>query len=179
LHEQDLLNLHNILDSCVFSERTWFWILRLWHETGNIVNHQPTICGCLHALDHEDIDCLLCLIRQNPDYFWDELMHLLATNQFISVHFTTIFRKLECANMSYKKLKRIAKEHNKTLHAEFITHMAQYDPQELGFIDKTSKDERTPGRPYGRSQTGTRAQKKQVFVHGRWTPVKTHCSENG
>ncbi|KAG1735626.1 uncharacterized protein EDB91DRAFT_1144403 [Suillus paluster] len=51
--------------------------------------------GRLRALDREDIDCLLHLVRQNPDYFLDELMHLLATNQFISVHFTTIFRKLE------------------------------------------------------------------------------------
>ncbi|KAG2365885.1 hypothetical protein BDR07DRAFT_1353222 [Suillus spraguei] len=47
--------------------------------------------------------------------------------------------------------------------------MAQCDPSELGFIDKTSKDERTPGRHYGRSRTGTRAEKKQVFVRGRQT----------
>lgn len=57
--------------------------------------------------------------------------------------------------------------------------MAQYDPQELGFIDKTSKDERTPGRPYGRSQTGTHAQKKQVFVHGRWTSTEALLTLDG
>ncbi|KAG2055271.1 hypothetical protein BDR06DRAFT_989193, partial [Suillus hirtellus] len=111
LHERDLLNLRNILDSCGFSERTWFRISRLWRETGDVVNHRPTIRGRLRALDREDINCLLRLI-------------------------------------SYKKLKRIAKERNETLRAEFIAFMAQYDPQELGFIDETSKDERTPSRRY-------------------------------
>ncbi|KAG2361203.1 hypothetical protein BDR07DRAFT_1509278 [Suillus spraguei] len=56
LHERDLLSLRNILDSCGFSERTWFRILKLWRETGDIVNHQPTLRGRLCALDHEDID---------------------------------------------------------------------------------------------------------------------------
>ncbi|KAG1724790.1 hypothetical protein EDB19DRAFT_1644337 [Suillus lakei] len=144
LHEWNLLSLPDILDSGGFSEHTWFQILRLWRETGNVVNCQPSavMCGHLHALDREDIDCLLHLVRQSPDYFLDELVHLLTTNQFISVHFMTIFHKLEHADVSYKKLKRIAKEHNGTLHAAFIARMAQYDPSELGFIDEMSKDDR-------------------------------------
>lgn len=44
--------------------------------------------------------------------------------------------------------------------------MAQYEPEELKFLDETSKDERTLGRINGRSLKGTRAVKKQVFVHG-------------
>ncbi|KAG2355471.1 hypothetical protein BDR07DRAFT_1541054, partial [Suillus spraguei] len=86
----NLLSLRDILDSCGFSERTWFRILRLWRKTGDVVNHQPSTAmrGRLRAHDCEDIDCLFRLVRQNPDYFLDELMHLLATNQFISVHFT-------------------------------------------------------------------------------------------
>ncbi|KAG1760172.1 hypothetical protein EDD22DRAFT_781536 [Suillus occidentalis] len=44
--------------------------------------------------------------------------------------------------------------------------MAQYGPEELGFLDETSKDERTLGRNNGRSLKGTRAVKKQVFVRG-------------
>jgi hypothetical protein len=93
-------------------------------------------------------------------------MRLLATNQFVSVHFMAIFRELERTDVRYKKLKRIAMERNETLCAAFIARIAQYDPSELGFIDETSKDERTPGRRYGRSRTDTRAEKKQVFVCG-------------
>jgi hypothetical protein len=75
-------------------------------------------------------------VKQNPDYFLDELMHVLKTNRFISIHFTSIFRELERACLSYKKLKRIAKERNENLCAEFIARMAQYDPTELGFVDE-------------------------------------------
>jgi hypothetical protein len=44
--------------------------------------------------------------------------------------------------------------------------MAQYEHEELRFLDETSKDERTLGRSNGRSLMGTRAVKKQVFVCG-------------
>jgi hypothetical protein len=44
--------------------------------------------------------------------------------------------------------------------------MAQYGPEELGFIDETSKDDWTVGRHYSRSKKGTCATKKQVYVHG-------------
>ncbi|OAX30687.1 hypothetical protein K503DRAFT_819222 [Rhizopogon vinicolor AM-OR11-026] len=140
LPQHDLLPLPDILQRCGFSERTWFRILKQWWETGN-VNRQPSrvLRGHLRTLDHEDIDCLLHLVRQNH-CFLDKFMHMLKTNRFISVHFTTIFRKLERIGLSYIKLKWITKECNKTLHAEFIARMGQYDPSELGFIDETSKD---------------------------------------
>ncbi|KAG1740914.1 hypothetical protein EDB19DRAFT_1586097, partial [Suillus lakei] len=82
----------------------------------------------------------------------DEFVHLLKTNQFISVHFSMIFRELEHAGVSHKKLKQIALEHNKTCHTEFITCMAQYEPSELEFIDEKSKDKQTPSRHYGQAQ---------------------------
>ena len=45
--------------------------------------------------------------------------------------------------------------------------MAQYSPEEIGFIDEISKDCRSIGWRYGRSQKNKRAQKKQPFVRGR------------
>lgn len=69
--------------------------------------------------------------------------------------------------MSYKKLKCIAIERDEGRCAEFIARMAQYDANEIGFIDEVSKDERTIGRRYGRSQKGIQAVKKQPFIRGR------------
>ena len=54
---------------------------------------------------------------------------------------------------------------------DFIRRMAQYSPKEIGFIDKTSKDERTTRRQYGRSRKGTRAAKRQAFIRGRRTTI--------
>jgi hypothetical protein len=57
--------------------------------------------------------------------------------------------------------------------------MAQYSPEEISFLDEMSKDERTPGRCYGRSKKGTRAEKKQVFVRGRHTSTEALLTLDG
>lgn len=57
--------------------------------------------------------------------------------------------------------------------------MSQYSPEELGFLDETSKDERTVGRRYGRSRKGRRAEKKQPFVRGRRTSTEALLTLDG
>jgi hypothetical protein len=57
--------------------------------------------------------------------------------------------------------------------------MAQYSLEELGFLDETSKDERTPRRSWGRSRKGKKARKKQVFVRGRRVTLEALLSLDG
>ena len=45
--------------------------------------------------------------------------------------------------------------------------MADYSPEQLGFLDEVSKDERTTQRRYGRSRRNRRAAMRGVFVRGR------------
>ena len=116
---------------------------------------------------------------KTPDYFLDELLRMLKTNRFISVHYTMIHDELIRSGVSRKRLQRIALERNEALRANFIARMAQYSPKELGFIDEVSKDERTVGRHYGRSRRGTRARKSQPFVHGRRTSTVGIFSVDG
>ncbi|KAF9472491.1 hypothetical protein BDN70DRAFT_778605, partial [Pholiota conissans] len=66
-------------------------------------------------LHFEDIDYLKRIINHRPDWFLDELLNLLATNRFISAHYTTIHRELVRAGISLKKLKKIAVERNENL----------------------------------------------------------------
>lgn len=167
LYERDLLEVEDILDICGFSRRTWFRILKLWNKSGDIV-HKPTQrTGRARLLDKEDLDYLLELIRINPDYFLDEFLALLRTNRFISIHYTTIHRELERLRVSRKKLKKIAIERNELRRADFVARMGMYSPEEIGFIDETSKDCQSVGRRYGRSVKNQRARKKQPFVRGR------------
>jgi transposase len=167
LYERDLLPLYDILDCLEFSKRTWYRIYKLWTETGDVINHATGIRGRIRTLDYNDVQYLLLLVKANPDYFLDELLYLLRTNRFISVHYTTIHRELERAGVSCKKLKKIALERNENLRADFIGRMAKYGPEELGFLDETSKDERTLTRRNGRAKKGRRAQKAAKFVRGR------------
>ena len=105
-------------------------------------------------------------VRQHPEWFLDELLDLLDSNRFISVHYTTIHRELEHAGISVKKLQIIAKEHDEDLRADLICQMGQYTAEELGFLDEFSKDERTSQRRCGRAKKGKRAVMRGVFVHG-------------
>jgi transposase len=166
LYERNLLTIGQIVGCVGFTERTFWRIMKLWRETGDVVRHNTGGAGRPRSLHLEDTIYLLRLVNHRPDWFLDELLSMLETSRFISVHFTTIHRELARAGMSLKKLKRIARERNEVRRAEFVRRMAQYEPEEIGFLDETSKDERTLGRSAGRSLKGTRAMKKQVFVRG-------------
>jgi len=120
LHGCDLLRLSNILDCCAFFECTFYRILKLWRETGDIVNPNPSLCGQPRLLDHEDVNYICSLVRANLEYFLDELLSLVNNNCFTSVHFSTIFKELEQAGMSWKKLSHVATEKNEGLHADFM-----------------------------------------------------------
>ena len=85
----------------------------------------------------------------------------------MSLHYTTIHWELVCAGVSSKKIRKIASERNEVIIADFVHQMAQYTPEQLGFLDEVSKDERTSFRTHGHSLKGTRAVQKGVFVHGR------------
>lgn len=166
LYERELLPLEDILDCVGFGERTFYRVLALWRETGDVVKHNFGAPGRPRALHFDDVHYLLRLIQQQPDWFLDELLDLLKTNRFISVHYVTVHRALVAARVSLKKLKKIASERKEETRNEYISHMARYSPEELGFLDETSKNEKTAARSKGRAKKGRRAVMRQRFVRG-------------
>ena len=171
LWEGGLLTIPDILNCCNISRATFYRIINLWKETGDVVSNRNTAHSQSRSrlLDATDVQYLNQLIEENPDYFLDELLHLLKTNRFISIHYTTIHNQLLRTGVSHKQLQRIASERDEAARANFIARIAQYTPHELGFIDEVSKDARSVGRRYGRSRRGQRARKSQPFVRGRRT----------
>ena len=169
LYEDDILSKPAILDYLNISSRTFDRVLALWNATGEVVRETNGVRGCPCILHFSDVEYLKRLIRHRPDWFLDELQYLLQTNRFISAHFrvTTVHRELVRAGISEKKIKKVASERNEDLQADFIARMGQYLPEQLGFLDEVSKDERTAFRTCGRSRKGTRAVMKGVFVRGR------------
>ncbi|KAG2077760.1 hypothetical protein BDR04DRAFT_933996, partial [Suillus decipiens] len=112
LHEHQHLALEDILTCIGFSESMFWRILKLWHKMGDVVKHTFGIHGHPHTLHCDDVLYLIHLIHHCPEWFLDELLQLLETNRFISVHYTTIHHELTHVSISLKKLKRIAKERN-------------------------------------------------------------------
>lgn len=167
LYEREVLPLYDILDIMGFSRRSFLRVMKLWRKTGDVVPHRfGTIKGRPRLLNFDDIYYILQLVRLRPDWFLDEFLELLKTNQYISAHYVTIHRELQRAGVSYKKLKRIASERKEEVRNEYIAHISQYEPQEIRFLDETSKNEKTPSRAYGRSKKGRRAVMRQRFVRG-------------
>ena len=113
LVERDLIPLEVVLDCCGFSERTWYRVLALWRETGDVINPKPSLQGRIRTLDVNDVQYLICLVQQNPNYFLDKLLCLLKTNKSITVHCVTVHCKLQRAGISHKKLKCIPLEQDK------------------------------------------------------------------
>ena len=161
------MDLPDILDCLDMSESTFFRALRLFRETGNVEHPRSTTRGRPRKLHFDDLTYMIALINHRPDWFLDELLGLLDTNRSISVHFTTIYRELERSGVSLKKLRRIAKERDENLRADFVRTMGQYSPEEIGFLDEFSKDERTLHRRHGRSKRGKRVVMRGAFVRGR------------
>ena len=64
LYEHNLIPFHLILDCCDFSEWTWYQVLQLYCETGDVINPKPSLCVHIHLLDIDDLQYLLCLVRQ-------------------------------------------------------------------------------------------------------------------
>lgn len=167
MYERNIFSTAEIADLLQISKRTFFRILDLWNTTGDVVRHTTGVRGRPRLLHFDDIDYLKRIIKHRPDWFLDELLSLLETNRFISANFTTIHRELVRAGVSAKKLKKIASERNENLRADFVRHMARYSPEQIGFLDEVSKDERTLARTRGRARKGTCAVRKGVFVRGR------------
>ncbi|KJA25110.1 hypothetical protein HYPSUDRAFT_102826, partial [Hypholoma sublateritium FD-334 SS-4] len=92
----------------------------------------------------------------------DDILDIMAFSR------RTFFRILRLwrTGVSYKKLKRIASERKEEARNAYIAHIAQYEPEEIGFLDETSKNEKTAARGYGRSKKGRRAVMRQRFVRG-------------
>lgn len=115
LHENGILPLSDILACVGFSEHTFYRVLKLWKETGNVVSHWHSNCkGWPRLLHYDDIQYLLQLIQHRPDWFLDELLNLLKHNCFISSHYTTIHRELEmleCPTRSWRLLQKKEMSH--------------------------------------------------------------------
>jgi len=70
-------------------------------------------------------------------------------------------------HVSRNKLQCVARECDEDQRAKFITRMARYSPEELGFIDEVSRNEQVVGQHYGQAHKGLHAWKMQPFVHGQ------------
>jgi hypothetical protein len=167
LYELNILSFEETLYCVKFLRRTFFRVWKIYQSTSNVFKPRTSTCGWRGLLAPDDIDYLLRLIRYQPDRFLDEFLYLLQTNCFISVHYKTILRDLQCCRIERKNpsaLQRSVTSRSMLTSSGGSWHMM---PSNWVCIDKTSKDKRTCIRHFGRTRSGQRAAAGEVFVRGR------------
>ena len=70
------------------------------------------------------------------------------------------------------KLQKAALERNELVHAHYLAIIGNhYTRNQLIFLDESAKDERSLSWLYGYSPRNTPAQKKVMFVRGKWYTI--------
>ena len=69
LWEANLLDLPDILSCCNFSQATFYHILKLWKESGDVVSHINTQDSHPRVLNATDVQYLNQLVKENSNYF--------------------------------------------------------------------------------------------------------------
>ncbi|KAJ7223645.1 hypothetical protein C8J57DRAFT_1094301 [Mycena rebaudengoi] len=81
--------------------------------------------------------------------------------------------------MSTKKHTVIAAEQSKPCRNDFARKVSKYPPEYLSFLNKTSKDDKTPARRRWRAKKGKRAIKQQKFVRAHQLTAEALLTVNG
>lgn len=168
-----LLTVEKIAMCLQLSTRTVRRIISHFHTHG-VIPHQSENkdlaereCVRNRHLRDVDVEFLLGTIQKAPDLYLDELQEMLAQSCGVEVSCATVWRTLQRAGFTMKKITRVAAERSSQKRLEYLARIGQYDASQLVFVDESSVDRRTTYRGHAWSIRGTKAQRKAFFVRGR------------
>jgi hypothetical protein len=112
------------------------------------------------------------LYESEPDLYLDELVLWLGINHDIAISTLALHQNLKQAGLTRKLLHKIALERDQEIWQQW-KEMQQggdflQDGSQIVCLDKTSKNELTWARCYGRAACGERAELTDVFIRGDW-----------
>ena len=79
LYNHNLLSLEQILNCVGFLKSTFWHTLKLWRETGDIINPPIGLSGWPCARHLDDVNYLIQLINHSPTWFLNKLLDLLMS----------------------------------------------------------------------------------------------------
>lgn len=122
------------------------------------------------AAEHRAV--LYIIVHADPWLYLDEIVqrlndHPMVLTRIYKLHH--VFRQLALDGFSLTKMRKFAAEKDERLRTRYWEVMTQevWFPEQLVFIDETSKDGRTLRRSHGRSLKGTRIEQRETIMRGR------------
>lgn len=118
-------------------------VLSTYCQYDQVTNPLIRPWGWPHILNRNDLNFIDSVLAAEPALYLDEIQEKLLTFQDIEVSISTISRILSWLDHTHKGIAKEALEREELLRATWQIDMAQYDPQQLVFIDEAGVDDHT------------------------------------
>ena len=130
-----------LLSGC--SKHTVNNVLSTYCDYNQVVNPLVQPQGCPCVLDRSDLNFINSILAAEPALYLDEIQEKLHTFRDVEVSISTISSTFSQLDHTHKGIVKEALEHDELLRATWQIDMAQYDPQQLIFIDEAGVDNHT------------------------------------
>ena len=169
----DIVRLSNRCDKTVRN------VLKTHRDYNEFMHPFTQPRGRKRLLDRDDLNYLDAILRAEPGLFLDELQEKLRIVRNIEVSISTLSRTLSHLAITHKSIAKEAAERNEHLRATWQIAMAQYDPQQLVFIDEAGVDDQTNFRKNGWAPLGQTCVRRTSFLRGRKYSILPALSVDG
>ena len=169
----DIIHLSNHFDKTVCN------VLKTYQDHNEFMQPftQPRVRKQL--LDHDDLNYLEVILLAEPGLFLDELQEKLHTVRDIAVSISTLSCTLSHLAIPHKSIAKEAAEQNEDLCATWQIAMAQYDPQQVVFIDEAGVDDQTNFHKNGWAPLGQACMCCTSFLRGQKYSILPGLSVDG
>lgn len=157
----------------------WRWRRNL-RKHGTVLNPPPLVPGRPPLLSTTVTADIYRLLDEYPAMYLDEIQHWIIVAHEIGMAKSTLHQNLRDLGITYKRLRKAAKERDEEAREEFRQYARQnWVAEQLVFVDETSKDNRTIYRHYGRAVNGRRAVSHMPFSRGTRYSLVAALSTDG
>lgn len=141
--------------------------MSLQHAHGAPVRPGGRLQGRTRSLDAMQMHELIETLLDEPEAYLAEIQDWVELSFDIHLDVSTIHRIVEDLGFTFKFLRKVASERDPLAREEWMAYMqATFVPEQLVFVDESSKDDRTIFRYRGRAPAGQRVQIEADFVRG-------------
>ena len=120
-----------------------------------VVNLKSPLRSRPRILNMEIMEELHQLIEETLSPFLDEISEWLALIHDTRISISALHNNLQDLTLTWKVMRRAAAERDDAHRAEWILNVTtNYRPEQILFLDESSKDNRTLIRKYGRAPSG-------------------------
>lgn len=144
----------------------WRWRRNI-REHGTVLSLPPITPGRPPLLNAAIASDMYKLLEEYPAMYLDKIQQWLIVAHDVAMAKSTLHQNLRDLGVSYKMLRKAAKERDEEAREEFRQFArANWVAEQLVFVDESSKDNRTIYRHFGRAVKGQRAVSHIPFARG-------------